>query len=376
MRKVFHLIPTVNIGGAETMVKDYALLLNKDLFDVKIVSIDKSYHSVNEKELEAASIPIVYLSELHYNSGTELNLFQKIKKTIYRYVDLRRMLREERPDVLHVHLHVGKYLRFVPLKRWGIKTFYTVHNELSHYFDKTGQNKKKYHEYLEIKRLVHTQGVTLIALQEKMKCDLQELFDTNQVCVVNNGVKLSRFRRELYSQDRIRSELGIKEDAYIVGHVGRFHEQKNHEFLIQVFFEMLQVNNKCHLLLVGSGELREQVEQKIEELGVRDFVTILQNRSDIPELMCAMDVFLFPSKWEGFGNVLIEAQSMGVPCVISDKVPQDTMINDNVRMLSLQESIDTWVNSTLNMKIGVVKDNIRQFDILNCVKTLEKLYCE
>ena len=84
MRKVFHLIPTVNIGGAETMVKDYALLLNKDLFDVKIVSIDKSYHSVNEKELEAASIPIVYLSELHYNPGTELNLFQKIKKTIYR----------------------------------------------------------------------------------------------------------------------------------------------------------------------------------------------------------------------------------------------------------------------------------------------------
>lgn len=374
MTKVFHLIPTVNIGGAETMVKDYALLLNKELFDVKIISIDKSYHSVNEQELADASIPIVYLSELHYEPTKNLNIFQKVKKNVCRYVDLRRILKKEKPDVLHVHLHVGNYLRFIPLQKWGIKVFYTVHNELDHYFDKTGKDRRKYREYLEIKRLVHKQGMILIALQKQMKAGLEELFETSFVNVVNNGVKLNRFHRELYDRRKIRNTLGIRENDFVVGHVGRFHEQKNHEFLIRVFCNIMKKNNQCKLLLVGSGDLRGKVEQKIQQLGIQNSVIILENRSDIPELMCAMDVFVFPSRWEGFGNVLIEAQSMGVPCVISDRVPRETMINENVCSLSLEETIDKWANTVLCMKNAVPKDDLQEYNIDSCVRELERLY--
>ena len=121
MKKVIHMISSMNMGGAETMVKDYALLIDKEQFYTKVISLDKHCHSVNEQYLSDAGIPVIYLSELRYSADKKLNLLQKVIRKIARYYDLRRILKDEKPDVLHVHLYIGSYLKWIPLKKWGIK---------------------------------------------------------------------------------------------------------------------------------------------------------------------------------------------------------------------------------------------------------------
>lgn len=374
MKKVIHMIPTLNMGGAETMVKDYALLLDKEQFEVIIVSLDKRYHSVNEEILEQAGIRVIYLSEMRYGGDKKLNVFQKMIRKIARYIDLRMLIKTEKPDVLHMHLDIGNYIKIIPAKAWGIKLLYTVHNVPERFFDPSGEDREKYSAYKEIKRLITNEGLRLIVLHKGMEEPLKKMFNTDKVITVNNGVNLGNFRRELYNKSETRRELGIAEDALLVGHVGRFHEQKNHELIIRVMNELLKKEPNSHLLLIGSGPLQNKIEREIKELGLENNITILQNRNDVPELMAAMDVFFFPSRWEGFGNVMIEAQNMGMPCVVSDKIHPNVIVNENVKALPLEASTDKWVEAILNGQHCVVSEEINKYDIINSVKTLEYIY--
>lgn len=377
MKKVIHLISTMNIGGAETMVKDYALLIDKKQFDVKVISIDKSYHSANEAALKKGGIPLIFLSELRYPQEQRLNIFQKIRRTLSRYYDLRNIIKNEKPDVLHVHLGFGWYLRFLPLKKWNVKLIYTVHNVPESYFDPSGKDKEKYWAYREMKRLLKEEDLTLIALHDGMKKELQKMFATDRVMTVNNGVVLDRFHRELYDKNEIRKSLQIPEDAWVIGHIGRFHEQKNHDLIFEAFRGVLKKKENAFLLLVGEGPLRKKFIEKIKQWKIEDKVLILENRGDIPEIMCAMDVFFFPSRWEGFGNVLIEAQSMELPCIISDRVPESVQLTDRVIVHSLEEPLEQWVDTLLNPKLPINrKDKLREYDIRNSVKKLERIYLE
>lgn len=376
MKKIIHMISSLNTGGAETMVKDYALLLNREQFEVTIVSLDKKYHSVNEKILEQAGIRVVYLSETRYRGDKILNVFQKIVRKIARFTDLRELIKSEKPDILHMHLDIGKYLRIIPAKAWGIKLLYTVHNVPERFFDPSGKDKKKYAAYKEISRLIIKEDLKLIVLHEGMETPLKKMFNTDKVITVNNGVNLERFRRELYNKSETRKKLGIGNNTLLIGHVGRFHEQKNHELIIWVFSELLKKESDAHLLLIGNGPLQNRIEKEIEKLGLVKNVTILQNRSDVPELMAAMDVFFFPSRWEGFGNVMIEAQNMGIPCVVSDKIHPNVIVNENVTALPLDASIDKWVDAIHSGRRGTVSDEIKKYDIENSVKVLEKIYSD
>ena len=374
MKKVIHMISSMNIGGAETMVKDYALLMDKDQFEVKIISLDKCYHSVNEQFLERAGIPVIHLSELRYRADQRLNVFQKIIRRFARYYDLRKIIKEEQPDVLHVHLYIGSYLKRLSLKKMGIKLLYTVHNVPEWYYDATKKDKEKYSAYKEILRLLKKEDLTLIALHDEMNEELRSLFHTERVITVNNGITLDRFHKELYNRAEVRKVLGIAEDTLLLGHVGRFHEQKNQELIVDILDELCKRGVDAHLLLIGAGPLREQVDEQIERLGLGEKVTILSNRKDIPELMCAMDVFVFPSRWEGFGNVLIEAQSMELPCVVSDQIPSNVIVNSNVSVLSLDTLITEWADCVIQSKPAAPSDNIQQYDMKNSVRKLEKIY--
>lgn len=374
MKKIIHMISSMNIGGAETMVKDYALLMDKDQFEVKIISLDKCYHSANEQFLEKAGIPVIHLSELRYSAEQKLSAFQKIIRRFARYYDLKKILKEEKPDVLHVHLYIGNYLKQLDLKKMGIRLFYTVHNEPEWYYDSTGKDKHKYAAYKEIMRLLKKEDLTLIALHDDMNRELRRLFHTEKVITVNNGIVLDRFHKEIYNRITERNKLGVGADTLLLGHVGRFHEQKNQELIVDIMDNLCRRGIDAHLLLIGAGPTQEQVQRRIKKLGLEKKVTILSNRKDIPELMSAMDVFVFPSRWEGFGNVLVEAQSMGLPCVVSEHIPSDVIVNSNVTVLSLKDSVEQWADSIVGSKTAVVSERIRKYDMRNSVKKLEKIY--
>lgn len=164
--------------------------------------------------------------------------------------------------------------------------------------------------------------------------------------VWKNGIDVQVFRFDRERRDRVRTQLGIT-DQVVFGHVGRFIGAKNHKFLIKVFKAYHEIQPRSVLLLVGDGPLVEEAKELANELGVGEYVLFLGVRSDIPDLLDAMDCFLFPSLYEGLGISAIEAQASGLPCLISDTVPLDVKISDNVRFIPIDRGVQPWCDALL-----------------------------
>ena len=177
-----------------------------------------------------------------------------------------------------------------------------------------------------------------------------------------------------------RKELGINDSTLVIGHIGRFVDQKNHTFLIDIFNEVYKKNNDSVLLLAGQGPLMEQTKDKVDSLGLSNNVKFLGQRSDVNELYQAFDMFLLPSLYEGLGMVLIEAQTSGLPCIASTEVPSIAKVTDNLDFLELNASIEIWTASILDVLSNYKRKSYEfdvsknGYDIKKEVKQLEEKY--
>jgi len=377
MIKVFEFIPLMANGGAETLVKDYCKQLDKDEFDVTVVVMGEFNNYANEITLQEMGQRVVYLGECKYGRNAQLNPLKKGIRFISRYLSFRRLVKQERPDLIHIHLHVGNYFRFIPKKILkSTKLVYTVHNVFDNYFSKSIKNIRKYHEYRELYRLIHKYDTKLITLHDEMNANMRREFDTENVHTVWNGIELDRFVYSENERKMLREEANIPQSAYVIGNVGRFHEQKNHDFIVDIFAKVAKENRDAYLLLVGKGQnTKQKTVDKLQELGLYDRTVILQDRKDVPAIMSAMDVFLFPSRWEGFGNVLIEAQSIGLHCVVSDCVPKEVIVSNRVTVLSLDEGVDKWVEMLSDDAVVTTADHsIKEHDIECSIGKVADIY--
>lgn len=200
----------------------------------------------------------------------------------------------------------------------------------------------------------------------------------NRVVVISNGINLADYKRNKTKRNRIRDSLHIKPDEYVIGHVGRFSLYKNHKFLIEVFNMVLKQIPDSRLLLIGDGELRDEIESMVERLGIKDRIIFTGNIDNVADYYQAMDIFLFPSIFEGFGYVALEAQATGIPCIISEGVPDETMIGRNIIKLQLNEPL-LWDEKTLEYKDAELVDNSRAitaagYDIGSTVSRVLALY--
>ena len=186
---------------------------------------------------------------------------------------------------------------------------------------------------------------------------------------------VEKFRYHETVRREYRQRLGI-ENKLVVGHVGRFHEAKNHSFLLESFARLHEQQPDSVLLLVGDGELREEIEKKIAELGIGDSVVLTGNRSDVAELMQAMDLLAFPSKWEGLPVTVVEAQAAGLPCLISDKITHDVDLSPLVHRLPI-DIPEAWARAMAEPASRQdVRENIASagFAIGESVQRLSGLY--
>ncbi len=160
--------------------------------------------------------------------------------------------------------------------------------------------------------------------------------------IVPNAIDIKKYLYNSNTRVSIRKMLKI-EGKFVVGHVGRFSYPKNHEFLIDIFAEIRRINSNSVLILVGDGEEKEKIIEKVNYLGLRNHVLFMGVRSDIPDLMHAMDVFLLPSRFEGLPVVLIEAQAAALPCVASkDVIPEEVNVTGLIKFLSLDAPVNKW----------------------------------
>lgn len=178
---------------------------------------------------------------------------------------------------------------------------------------------------------------------------------------INNGVDLNVFRYNEDFKNQMRDEFQIPKEALLVGHVGRFNRQKNHEYLLKVFGEIHKQNPNSYLLLVGVGELQEKIKNIVSESAFKDYVIFAGLRRDVPKILSAIDVFLLPSFFEGMPNVVIEGQATGLPCFVSDTVTKEADITGLVQYLSIEASPKEWANTVMNTAIKVRKDTKEAF---------------
>lgn len=186
-----------------------------------------------------------------------------------------------------------------------------------------------------------------------------EILQSKSYKIINNAIEINQYEFHQEVRDKIREKYHLN-GHHVIGHVGRFQYQKNHEFLIDIFQEYLKLDSCAVLMLVGQGEEEERIRQKVSDKGIEKQVLFMGARDDVNEMLQAMDVFVLPSRFEGLGIVLIEAQAAGLACVTSkDVVPDVVNITGNVAFISLDAPIEQWV-SAINEQI---KKDVRMSEI-------------
>lgn len=365
--KVIEFIRDLSDGGAETLVKDYVKLIDKQQFVLYVLTIRNYTNTAVYKQIKEQGIEVI---SIYPRWNLLIKLFNKLFGKKYIDYKMRRIISEIKPSCIHAHLYTLDYLYRISNSLSNIKLFYTCHSIPERYFGKTYVKQTEAAKYL-----IKKNGLRMIALHDDMKAELNHMFDVNNTITIKNGIDLNRYRNITESKQDIRDALGIPQKAFVIGNVGRFIEIKNHMFLLDIFSEIKKNTKAAHLVLIGDGELRKAIQEKIQLLRLSDSVTILSHRDDVPRLMKAMDVFIFPSKIEGFGIVAIEAQAAGLRCLISDTVPSSTYVSELAIPMSLNEEAVEWANVALDR--GIISNypnRICEYDMNREIKKLEELY--
>ena len=188
-----------------------------------------------------------------------------------------------------------------------------------------------------------------------------------------NAIDTKKFEYDQDARVRLRNELNIPQDVFVIGHVGRFMFQKNHLFLLQVLKAVLRQKENAFLLLVGEGELQEAIRQNACELGLGDRVIFTGARKDVEKLYSAMDVFCLPSFYEGLPVVALEAQANGLPCVLSNRITTEMMIHKNVKMLPLDD-FSEWCTLTQYGERIYCDEMEKQYEIQSQANRLLNFY--
>lgn len=199
---------------------------------------------------------------------------------------------------------------------------------------------------------------------------------TDDVIILKNGIDTNKYKYNEKTRNEYRKELNL-ENKIVYGHIGRFDKQKNHDFLIDLFYE-IQKEQDAILLLIGNGKLEVNIKEKVKKLKIEDKVIFLEFRYDIDKLLNAMDIFIFPSHYEGLGIVVIESLTSGLQTFASSGIPEEANISNNFHKI-YSYNIDDWkkqiLNTKLNNRKNAYKDTIKSgYDIKETSKQLESIY--
>ncbi|OPZ84669.1 MAG: putative glycosyltransferase EpsF [Firmicutes bacterium ADurb.Bin419] len=310
------------------------------------------------------------------NISKNINVFKRI---ILESIQLKKFLKSNKYGVIHVHS--GTPLRIfylVAAKLAGVKS--RIYH--SHSADIIGKEKSKKVIYRLLKSLFPLFATHCFACSDAAARWMytESVFRSNKVVVIHNGIDTTKFQFSESIRAQYRRELGL-EEKFVVGHTGRFNEQKNHRFIIEVFSKIAQKSENAVLMLIGTGELEAEIKEKVIGYNLQDKVRFLGVRDDVGNLLQAMDVYFMPSKYEGLPVAAVEAQCTGLPCVFSDNITDEVALIKQVKFLALDDSIDKWADAVLaDLKLNrkdachVVKTS--GYDVKDAALKLSKYYIQ
>lgn len=187
--------------------------------------------------------------------------------------------------------------------------------------------------------------------------------ESGKVRIFNNAISLKKYTYDKELRENVRNSLGLSDENFVLGHIGRYQYQKNHNFLIDIFDEVYKRDKNSRLLLVGYGDLKEEIFNKINSLGLKDAVIDMGATENIAGLYNAMDVFVLPSFYEGLPVVGIEAQATGLPCVFSTEVTKETGVIPDTKFVELSENKGKWADEILKIRDNYKRANTENYII-------------
>lgn len=355
--RVLQIVTHMNRGGLETMLMNYYRHIDHNEIQFDFL-VHRSKEADYDAEILSMGGKIYRLPQLNPLNPTYLR-------------SLNEFFAEHREyKIVHCHLDCMAGIPLKYAKKYGVPV------RIAHSHNSNQTKDAKYVLKLFYKRNIVKYANHLFACGRDAG---RWMFGTDDFMVLNNAIDASAYSYREETARAVRAELAVYHDALVVGHVGRFSPQKNHRFLLRIFAELMRKRTEAVLLLVGEGELRADAEKLAEELGIRKNVIFAGLRSDVPRLLHAMDVFLFPSIYEGLPLSIVEAQAAGLPCLISDKVPIECKKTELVKQILLDESPAVWADAVLSAAALQRKNTLKEirqagFDIRENACWLQNFY--
>lgn len=361
--RIAHVVGKWVGGGVEAVIMNYYKNINHNNFQFDFLCDEDS-----------TNIPYDEIEKL----GGRVILIPPYQKVFKYHKELKKIFRDNNYKIVHSHINTLSVFPLFAAKRVGVKV------RIAHSHSTT--NKKEWRKNLLkiiLRPFAKIFATNYMACTEHAGRWLfgDREYDKGNVYLLNNAIDLDKFKYSERIRKNKRKELGISDDTFVIGHIGRFVEQKNHRFLIDIFYEFHKNHQNSLLLLIGQGPLEEEMRHKVDDLGLTSFVKFIGQRNDVNELYSAMDLFLFPSLYEGLGMVLIEAQCSGLPCIASSEVPEIAKINDNFCFIDLEKDATYWqkkVNDFTDIKLRENNNhlNYNNYDIKKEVNKLSFFYLD
>lgn len=358
----------ISFGGQESFVFNTIGAMNRENLKIDFLTpyyVDNPKYQRFIKQIDGN----LYKFNLKFEPGkSRVNLIRP----------LEQFLKTHHYDVVHIHSGSISVLGFCALiaKKQKVKKV-IVHSHMA------GTNESLKHKILKqfMAPLFRFSATDFCApTKEAGAWQFSSTIVKNKLNILRNGIDMSLFSFDEKQRMIMRKQLNLTEKTLLIGNVGRLDSNKNQVFLVKVFNELLKYKKDSKLLLIGDGlDYKKRLDVIIQKNHLKNFVIFTGNVNNVFDYMQAMDVFVFPSKFEGLGIVSIEAQGTGLPVVASNQIPKEIKMTDSVHFMSLNDDVERWASEILKLSKSKRTDfNLAtahsEYDIKNTSKVLRDLY--
>lgn len=355
--RILHTLPTLDGGGIDRVLYEYSIRMAPDIKIDFIVHTD--YKGILEDDLINKGCQIFHIPPLHTNRKEYFSRINKIIKNGHY-------------DLIHVSQGYKGLIFLVYAKFYGIKTR-IVHSHSAF----IPESKKEHFIRLGCTFLTKCIATSLFACGKDAGLWMwgRKDYERGKICIMTNAINVNAFE---FSQEKrkLQRDKHNLNDKFVIGNVARISHEKNHHFLIKVFSEIHKMRQDAVLILIGRGELEQEVRTQVTQLGLDESVLFMGVREDVSDLINAMDVFLLPSLYEGLPVTLVEVQANGLTSIVSDNVTKEIKIAENIHYLSLNDNEIEWAQYICSLQESPRKNYVAgsQYDIEVAVRKMMDFY--
>ena len=361
--RIAHIMGKWLGGGVEAFVMNYYRRIDRSKIQFDFIC-DEDSTDIPYKEIESLGGRVILCPP-----------YQKLSKYIKK---LKKIFKENNYKIVHSNLNALSVFPLYAAKKAGVPI------RIAHSHSTSNKIEKKKNIIKNILRPFSKKYAThYFACTEHAGIWLfgrQSVYE-NEVFIVNNGINLDDYKFNEKIRNEKRSELKLKDSDIVIGNIGRFVKQKNHEFIIDLFNKLYSGNKNYKLMLIGQGPLQNEIKDKVKTLGLENAVMFLGQKKDANKYYQAMDLFLFPSIYEGLGMVMVEAQTSGLVSIASTEVPEIATVSDKAIFIDLSDPLDVWadkINKSIDKdrKVDIKRIQDAGYDIKLEAKKLENKYLD